>query len=146
MDFQLNDLVDRQRIVAIDATPVPAPPGASHPGEHLFVNCHYDVSQAARPPHELLDVARADALQVIGRLAAAPNIHGYVSAVVTVYGHFPVAGAARPARRRIYRVNVLCKDLPANGALMTADFFSRVQAAESSELDDVAELLHETAT
>ena len=57
-----------------------------------------------------------------------------------------MTGAARPARRRIYRVNILCKELPVSGALVTPDFFAHVQAVESSELDDVAELLHETAT
>jgi hypothetical protein len=146
MNFQLNDLVDRQRIVAIDATPVPAPPDSPHPGEHLFVNCHYDISQADRPAHELLDEARADVLQIVRRLATDNHIDRFVSAVVTVYGHFLIPGAARPARRRIYRVNVLRKDLPANGTPMTPEFFSQVRAAESSELDDVAELLHESAT
>lgn len=146
MDFQLDDLIDHDRIVAIDAAPIPAPPASSHPGEHLFVNCHYDVSQATRPPHELLDFARADARKIVERLAANRGISRYVSAIITVYGHFPCAGAVRPARRRIYRVDVLGKDFPSNGSPITSNFFAQVQAAESSELDDVAELLHEAAT
>jgi hypothetical protein len=145
MDFQLSNLVDHKRIIAIDAAPVPAPPNSTHPGEHLFVNCHYDTGQATRPPHELLDEARADALQIVGRLATVPNIQRYPSLVVTVYGHFPVAGAQRPARRRVYRVNVLSKDLPTHGAPLKHDFLSQAGAIESSELDDVAELLHEVA-
>jgi hypothetical protein len=146
MDFQLSNLVDHKRIVAIDATPVPAPPDSPQPGDHLFVNCHYDASQATRPRHELLDEARADALQIVGRLAGVPNIQRYPSVVMTVYGHFPVAGASRPARRRIYRVNVLGKDLPRNGAPLTPSYFSQVHAVESSELDDLSQLLHETST
>lgn len=146
MHLELGNLVDHQRIVAIDATPVPAPPNSEYPGEHLLVNCHYAADHASRPPHELLEEARADALQIVSRLASTPNIHDYVSAVVTVYGHFSVAGAPRPARRRIYRVNVLCKDLPASGAPVTPDYFAQMQAVESSELDDVAELLHAAAT
>ncbi|HUE73779.1 MAG TPA: hypothetical protein VMP01_23065 [Pirellulaceae bacterium] len=137
MNVQLDDLVDRKRIVAIDATPIPAPPNSPHPGEHLFVNCHYDVSQAKRPLHELASDARGDALQIVRRLGANPIVQAYVSAVVTVYGHFPVHGAARPARRRIYRVGVLAKDLPANGTLLGPDFFSRFGVDESSELDDI---------
>lgn len=146
MDFQLDDLIDHDRIVAIDAAPIPAPPASSHPGEHLFVNCHYDVSQATRPPHELLETVRADALQIAGRLAGDHSIARYVSAIITVYGHFPCAGAVRPARQRIYRVEVFGKNFPTNGSPITSDFFAQVQAAESSELDDVAELLHAAAT
>jgi hypothetical protein len=143
---KLDNLVDRRRIVAIDATPVPAPPGSDHPGEHLLVNCHYAADHATRSPHELLDEARADALQIVSRVASIPNIHDYVSVVVTIYGHFPVSGAARPARRRVYRVNFLCKELPSDGTFVAPQFFAQVQAVESSELDEVAGLLHATAT
>jgi hypothetical protein len=146
VDLKFENLVDHKRIVAIDATPIPAPPGSEYPGEHLFVNCHYAPSPATGPPHELLDAARADVLQIVSRLTSVPSIHDFVSAVVTVYGHFPVAGAARPARRRIYRLNILCNKLPVNGTAVTPEFFSQVEAVESSELDDVAELLHEAAT
>ncbi len=146
MDWKLDNLVDQRRIVAIDVTPLPAPPGSEYPGEHLFVNCHYGASDATRPPHELLNEARADVLQIFSRLASVPSIHDYVSVVVTAYGHFPAPGAARPARRRIYRVNILCQYLASDGAAITPDFFSHVRAVESSELDDVAELLHQTAT
>ena len=144
MKTTLADLVDQKRIVAIDATPIPAPPNSSHPGDHLFVNCHYDVGMANIPHQELLEEARGDALEIVRILAAQPRID-VVSVVVTVYGHFPSPGAPRLARRRIYRANVLYRDLPIEASLVTADFFSRVAAAESSELDDLAELLHQTA-
>lgn len=146
MTYQFDDLVDRERIVAIDSAPIPAPPASSRPGEHLFVNCHYAARQADHSPQELLDLARSDALQIVGRLAATGGIGRFVSAIVTVYGHFPVAGAERPARRRIYRVGILPKDLPRNGATLTPHYFAQVHAEESSELDDVAELLHAPAS
>jgi hypothetical protein len=43
-------------------------------------------------------------------------------------------------------LNILCNKLPVNGTAVTPEFFSQVEAVESSELDDVAELLHEAAT
>src|SRR5689334_21682118 len=88
MDFRLDDLIDHKRIVAIDATPVPAPPHSRYPGLHLLVNCHYDVAMADKAAPDLLEIARADALDVMRRLAADPNAANHVSVVVTVYGHF----------------------------------------------------------
>ncbi len=145
MDYRLDDLVDQQRIVAVDATPVPAPPNSRYPGEHLLVNCHYGVEMAQKAPGALLDVARADAVEVMRRLAADPQTANYVSAVVTIYGHFPCPGAGRPARRRIYRLNILTRELLASGAELKADGLPGMHAEESSELEDIAELLHEAA-
>jgi hypothetical protein len=145
MDFGLDDLIDHERIIALDATPVPAPPHSRYPGLHLLVNCHYDVAMAQRTPAELLDLARYDALQAMRRLAADPKTAKYVSVVVTIYGHFPCPGAVRPARRRMYRLNILTEELIASGAAMTPAGLSAMHADESSELDDVAELLHQTA-
>jgi hypothetical protein len=145
MDFGLEDLVDHERIIALDATPVPAPPHSRYPGLHLLVNCHYDEALAQKLPAELLDMARDDALQALRRLAADPKTSQYVSVVVTIYGHFPCQGAVRPARRRIYRLNILTEELLASGAAMTLTSLAATRADESSELEFIAELLHEAA-
>jgi len=142
-DIHFNDLVDHNRIVAIDAALVPAGPTWPHAGDYLFVNCHYKVGHTNLPPHELLEEARADALAIVQRLKS-PHIKDYVVLTVTVYGHIEVPGAARPARRRIYRISVQCKDLPENTRDLAADELARILGEESSELDDVAELLHQT--
>lgn len=146
MDESLSNLVDQRRIVAIDAGIFPEPPGSPSPGDHLLVNCHYDVSMAGIPPQEMLVEARSDALKIVRCLAAQHRCADIISIVVTVYAHIPVAGAARPARRRVYRVNVFSRDIPSNPLSVTEDFFSRVAAFESSELNDVAELLHQTTS
>jgi hypothetical protein len=146
VNSSLSNLVDHKRIVAVDATPVRAPRNSRHPGEHLLVNCHYDVSMARATPSELLSQARADVLEITRRLAAESHLQDLVSLVVTVYGHFPIPEAARPARCRVYRTNILYRDLPTDASLVTSDFFSRLNAHESSELDDVAELLIQPAT
>jgi hypothetical protein len=145
MDFELDDLVDHARIVALDATPVPAPSQSRYPGMHLLVNCHYDVAMAEKTPAELLDFARQDALHAMRRLAGHPETAKYQSVMVTVYGHFPCPGAVRPARRRIYRLNILTEELLAGNAAMTPTSLTAMRADESSELDDVAELLHQAA-
>jgi hypothetical protein len=145
MDIRLENLVDKKRIMAIDATPVPAPPNSHYPGLHLLVNCHYDVVMAEKPPADLLDVAREDALHVMRRLAADPATTNYASVIVTIYGHFPCAGAERPARRRIYRLNILTKELVASGVAMMPISLAEMHADESSELEAIDELLHEAA-
>jgi hypothetical protein len=143
MNVALQTLVDHQRIVAIDGAPVPAPPHAKLQGNHLFVNCHYDISFSTSPASNLLAAARGDALAILKRLVGSAEIAETVSVVVTIYGHFPFPGATRPARRRIYRVNLLCKDLPQIEARVTPDLLVLSHADESSELDEVAELIHQ---
>jgi hypothetical protein len=145
MEFKLDNLVDHKRIVAIDTTPVPAPPNSRYPGLHLLVNCHYDVAMADKAPADLLDAAREDALHVMRRLAADPKTASYASVVVTIYGHFPCVGAERPARRRIYRLNILSKELLTSGTTITPTSLAVMQADESSELEAIDELLHEAA-
>jgi hypothetical protein len=145
MDFGLDELVDHKRIVAMDATPVPAPPHSLYPGLHLLVNCHYDVALAEKAPAYLLENAREDALQVVRRLAADSEVSKYVSVLVTIYGHFPCPGAERPARRRIYRLNILTEELLAVGVAITSTSLSATHADESSELAPIAELLHAAA-
>jgi hypothetical protein len=142
MDDSLASLVDQTRIVAIDATVVPAPPQAALPGEYLFVNCHYNVSLANAPRTDLFDSARSDSLEICRRLAADQCIDRCVAAVVTIYGHFPVDGAARPARRRIYRVTVRSQDLRSN-RLNSSTFLSDSHAEESSELVEIVDLIHQ---
>ena len=126
------------------ARPMPAPPSSVDSGEYLYVNCHYSVPHSVRPLQELSDSAHTDALSIAGRLATTPGIQRYLGAVITVYCHIPVIGAARPARRRAYRLSVRCKDLPTTGAPLTPELFERVCAVESAELEDIAELLHAT--
>jgi hypothetical protein len=145
MDVGLDDLVDQKRIVAIDATPVPAPPQSAYPGVHLLVNCHYDVALAEKAPALLLESAREDALQVMRRLAAEPKAAKYVSIMVTIYGHFPCANADRPARRRIYRLNILAEELFTSRSGVTQSNLATMRADESSELDEISELLHAAA-
>jgi hypothetical protein len=144
MEFDLSSMVDRRRILAIDASSVPAPPQAAHPGDHLFVNCHYDVAMASHSPLELLQFARDDAQEIVHRLAINERMRNFVSLVVTIYGHFPAPGAQRPARRRIYRMNVLSDDLPTEHALAMPNWFSDLHYEESSELDELTELIHTT--
>jgi len=144
MDKNFSSLVDHRRIVEIDSDTVPAFPPAPVNGESLFVNCHYDTSLAATPRAELLEMARLDALEICRRLPADERMKKCAAAVVTVYGHFPVPGGNRPARRRIYRVAVLSQDLRSN-RVRSPTFLSDIKAEESSELDDVADLLHPAA-
>jgi hypothetical protein len=143
MNDHYASLVDTRRIVAVDSDMVPFPAGPLQ-REYLLVNCHYDTSLATAPGVQLLDWARSDAFEICRRLTADPRLHQCAAAVVTVYGHFPVSGAARPARRRIYRVTVPAQDLRTDRAI-SPSFLADIQAEESSELDDVAELLHQTA-
>jgi len=146
MDLGLHSLIDGRRIVEIDAAPIPAPPNSRHPGEHLYVNCHYDVGMAKIPLAELFQVARSDAFEVIRRLAANPAVHDFVSVVVRIQGHFPYPGAKRPARRRIYEVSILCTELPPSGVPFTPDSLTHMRAFESTQLDDIAQLIHQPAT
>lgn len=141
----LSNLVDHGRIVAIDEAAVPAPPNSSYPGEHWFVNCHYHPSMSALAAAEMLYEARNDALVMLRQLADRPKVREFVSIVITVYCHIPVAGAARPARRRAYRTHVLCRDLPHGASQLTCESFQQLRADEDSELDGVAELLHQPA-
>ncbi|HEY2411237.1 MAG TPA: hypothetical protein VGI40_03295 [Pirellulaceae bacterium] len=145
MDIRLDDLVDHKRIVALDATPVPAPAHSPYPGLHLLVNCHYDIAMAEKAAADLLELGREDALHVLSRLAAGSSAAKYVSVVVTIYGHFPCQGADRPARMRIYRLNVLTEELLAAGTPITSTGLTEMHADESSELETVSELLHAAA-
>jgi hypothetical protein len=145
VDFGFSGRGDRNRVIGVDATPVPAPPTSRYPGEHLCVNCHYDIGMAGLPPAKRLEQARDDAAAIVRQLSARPEIRNYVAILVTVYGHFPAPGAARPPRRRIYRVSILTNDIPAYSSLITPEFFALHRADESSELDDVAELLQHAA-
>ena len=138
----LRGMADQKRITEIDVTPVPAPPTSSHPGEHLFANCHYNACMTVLPRQELLDLARADSVTILRRLATQQRTQNIVSFVVTVYGHFPIPGASRPARRRIYRVNVPCEALPADASLITLTFLNRPGAVQSFELDELEETLN----
>jgi hypothetical protein len=144
MSDHLANLVDQQRIVAIDAAPIPLSTNVAVPGDYLFVNCHYHASLAVLPRTELLELARVDALEICRRLATDQRMNNCVASIVTIYGHFPVPNGTRPARRRIYRVTVLSPEIRSN-RVMSPSFLSDVHAEESSELDDVAELLHDTA-
>jgi len=142
----LSNLADQARIAAIDEAAVPAPPNSPYPGEHWFVNCHYHPSMSANAPQQLLHEAREDAQTILRQLADRPAIRNFISVVITVYSHIPVAGATRPARRRAYRVHVLCSELPTSGAQLTCELFQQLRVDEESELDEVAELLHQTAS
>jgi hypothetical protein len=142
----LSSLVSPGRIAAIDEAAVPAPPSSAYPGEHWFVNCHYDPSMSALAPALLLHDARDDALAILRRLVDRPGIRDFISVVITVYTHIPVTGASRPARRRAYRTHVLSSELPDSGSLLTSELFQRLRVDEDSELDDIAELLHQTAS
>jgi hypothetical protein len=146
MNGELSGMVDGKRIVAMDGLPVPAVPNSSYPGDHFFANCLYAESMATKALPLLFEEAREDALEMLRRVTTLPAARDCVSAVVTVYGQFPVPGAARAARRRIYRLGVLRKDWPPNGSQITRAYVSHLSTAEeSSELEDIAELLHQTA-
>jgi hypothetical protein len=145
MDLGLNDLIDGKRILQIDADSLPTPPQSRYPGEHLYVNCHYDVGMATMPLADLYDVARSDALEIVRRLAANPAVRGFVSVVVRVQGHFPFPELKRPARRRIYEVSILTSKLPASSVSLTSESLGKIEAVESSQLDDIAELFHQAA-
>jgi hypothetical protein len=146
MSGELSGMVDGKRIVATDGLPVPAAPNSSCPGDHFFANCLYAESMASKARPELLEDAREDALEMLRRVTTLPQARGCVSAVMTVYGQFPVPGAARAARRRIYRLGVLRNDWPSNSSQITRAYVSNLSTAEeSSELEDIAELLHQPA-
>ncbi len=140
MDQIFAHLVDHKRIIQIDSDTLPPFPNSPLKGDSLFVNCHYDVSLAGMPKAELLEQARSDTLEICQQLATDSRLDKCVAAVVTVYGHFPVHGGSRPARRRIYRVTISSKDIRSN-SVMSSSFLSDIQAEEDSELDDVADLL-----
>jgi hypothetical protein len=143
MNFGLDSLVDGKRIVAIDVGPVPFPSHALHPGEHLFANCHYGSSMADVSLADMFHIARNDALEILRRLASTSAIQMYVGLVACIYGHFPVAGAERPARRRIYDIGVLCRNLLRHDGPLTLDSFAGIYAIENSQLTDIAELRHQ---
>lgn len=145
MNSSLSDLVDELRIVAIDSSVIPAGPTSALPGDLLFVNCHFSVEASAGPLNFLLEEARHDAAQIMRRLVQRGEQNGVAAIVLTCYGHFPVPGAARPARRRVYRLTAHSADLPVDPARITAELFAQAIFEETSELDEVAELLHQNA-
>lgn len=140
---KLQKLVDGKRIVAIDATPVPAPPQSRYPGDHLVVNCHYDAQHSSLPAGTLLHLARWDALAIYKAVAGEAGLGELVSVVATIYGHFPVAGASRPARRRIYCIDLLCSDIPADPRQIDSTLLTQVHVDENSQLDEITELMHQ---
>lgn len=143
MELGLDNLIDGKRIVQIDADVIPAPPHARYPGNHLYVNCHYDVSMSTTPLAQMYQLARTDALKIVRQLATNPMVKSSVSIVVRVQGHFPSPGAQRPARRRIYEVSMLSSELPAGAECLTPEHLTQMGALETSQLDDIAELMHQ---
>jgi len=141
MTHSLSALVDHSRIVAVDEAAIPSLPQATDQRELWFVNCHYHESMSTLAAPQLLHEAKEDALFVLRRLAERSSLQDYACVVVTIYAHIPVAGAARPARRRAYRATVRCCDLPQRGSLLTQELFAQLASHENSELDDVSELL-----
>jgi hypothetical protein len=146
MELGLDSLIDGKRIVKIDGAPIPAPPHAIHPGEYLYVNCHYDVGMAKIPLNELYQIARSDALEIVRRLGTNSAVRKLVGVVVRIQGHFPCPGAMRPARRRVYEVSILTTKLPPGDPPITEDNLTQMGAFESSQIDDIAELMHQTAS
>ncbi|MEX2173227.1 MAG: hypothetical protein WD872_02625 [Pirellulaceae bacterium] len=99
----------------------------------------------AKPPStDLYDAARSDGLEIVRRLAEKPAVRKFVSLVVRVIGHFPDPQMQRPARRRIYEVSVLSNNLPTGSRPISRADLKRMGAVEGSQIDDVAELLHQT--
>jgi hypothetical protein len=51
----------------------------------------------------------------------------------------------RPARRRIYEVAILTSKLPSSSVAVTPESLCTLEVIEGSEIEDIAELLRETA-
>jgi hypothetical protein len=140
----LSQLVDGVRIIAITEDALPPWPQSTDRREQWWVNCHYHESMSTSAAPQLFHEAKEDALAILRCLAERPSSRQYSCIVVTIYSHIPVVGAARPARRRAYRVTIPACNLPSQASLLTHDLFAQLRTYENSELDEVADLLQQT--
>ncbi len=138
MNERLNELVDRDRIEAISATPVPAPSHSQFPGEHLFVNCLYSASVAGGEPSELVASARSDLARIVRVLVEEDLLAGMRSICVSFFGCPMPAGPSQ----RVYRYSAGSESYPASADAVTSDsLLGAIDCIESSDVNAVTALL-----
>jgi hypothetical protein len=130
-------LVDGRRILNAEGTLVPAPPGAEHPGNHLFVNCLYTPDITQQKCESILACAQADTILILQHLIINNLLTDVTSVCITFIVNLRPAGS----RYRLYRYSILtsliAKDL---NAINKACFVSP-DCIQSSEDEEIAALL-----
>jgi hypothetical protein len=136
-DQPLSGLVDGKKVLAIEATPVPAPLGVEHPGNHLFVNCLYRADIIELRPEALLAHGRADTIRIIRKLVTSTLLDDAVSICIS----FMVRREAAEYSIRVYRYSILTSELSRDANSIGASLIQSKKAIESSHHDGIVGLL-----
>lgn len=138
MQNVFHPILDRNRITAIEATPVPSPSGSPYPGNHLFVNVLYTKRVATEEPVALVATARADLVRILQILVAQSLLCEIRSLCVTFIG---------PRRsdefdERLYRYALKAEFFPQIGETITIDsLLDSPGRVETSAFTDVSNVL-----
>ena len=134
-----TDLIDPQRILAIEAGAIPSPANGRPPTKHLFVNCAYHAYLDDQDPGELLEAARSDVARIIKRSSECGAFDEFPSICVSILGRFR-SGAAR----RIYRYAVESKSVPLDANVADERALCALPGSlHSSEVDAIELLLNQ---
>jgi hypothetical protein len=141
LDGSLTHLIDGKRIMAVEATLVPAPPTAEHQGNHLFVNCLYNSIVVGLPTDFALALARSDTIRILQTLVKDDMLRGTASVCVTFVTMMNLGG-----RRRLFRYSILTPSISANASEIDPSYFSRTKdCIQSSEIDAIERLINKRA-
>jgi hypothetical protein len=135
----LSAAIDREKIIAINATVIPSPSHANaYPGNHLLINCVYQAPVASQDASRVLAVARADTVAILRCLVAENALRGIESVCVT----FIAPTSDYSPRRRLYRYSVLSSAIRTVPESIDDDFLiSNRLFLQESEVPDICELL-----
>jgi len=141
MNSSLSQLADGNRLLSVEATPVPAPSHAEHQGNHLFVNCLYHSSSLNQAnPESVLARAGEDTLAVLRALVANKMFNDIVSVCISFFVD-PCTHTNVP-KRRLYRYSIftssISPDLTAIDSLLVEGANTAIQ---SSQIEKIATLL-----